>query len=36
MEQSPLEANTYSVKKFHTFYGTWRFITMFTRAHPIL
>jgi hypothetical protein len=34
MEQSPSwEANTHSVKKFPAFYGTWRFITVFTAAH---
>jgi len=30
MEQNPWEANSHSVKKFPTFYGTWRFITVFT------
>jgi len=34
MQHSPSsEANSYSIKKFPTFYGTWRFITMFTRSH---
>jgi len=32
MEQSPWEADSHSVKKFPTFYGTRRFITVFTTA----
>jgi hypothetical protein len=38
MEQSPLEKLrvTQVVKKFPTFYGTRRFITVFTRAHSLL
>jgi len=33
MQQNPSwEANRFSVKKFPTFYGTWRFITTFTSA----
>jgi len=34
IEQSPSsESNSYSVKKFHVFYGTQMFITVFIRAH---
>jgi hypothetical protein len=34
LELSPSwEASSQLVKKFPAFYGTWRFITVFTRAH---
>jgi hypothetical protein len=34
MDQAqPTEADRSSVKKFHAFYGTGRFITVFTTAH---
>ena len=36
MEQSPSwEANRSSVKRFPTFYGTWRFITAFASARDL-
>jgi len=36
MEQNPSEANSHSAsQKFLASYGTWRFITMFTRAHHL-
>jgi len=34
MEYSPCEAVIQLVKKFPTFYGTWRPITMLTRVCP--
>jgi len=35
MEQCSWEANSHSVKKFPSFYGFQRFITVFTRAHHL-